>query len=194
MSGRRSFVVLLAVGFTVALFGCGPKRRPEIANGAFGAGRGARPTPLPSHNAGAEPIDVGPDVQPLTADITGNEPFEPSGPDGEGGPLEDIHFGYNQASLTDEARGMLEKHAVWLQSHRDAKVVVEGHCDERGTVEYNLALGDQRARAARDYLANLGVVQDRLKVVSYGKEKPLKPGHDESSWAQNRRAHFQVNR
>ena len=71
---------------------------------------------------------------------------------------------------------------------------MEGHCDERGTVDYNLALGEQRARAARDYLVGLGVAADRLRVVSYGKERPLDPGHDEAAWAKNRRAHFAVSR
>ena len=69
----------------------------------------------------------------------------------------DIHFDYDQSSLTEEARATLEKHALWLQNHREAKVLVEGHCDERGTVEYNLALGNQRAQVTRDYLASLGV-------------------------------------
>ena len=74
------------------------------------------------------------------------------------------------------------------------KVTVEGHCDERGTVDYNLALGDQRARAARDYLVSLGVAAERVRVVSLGKERPMDAGHDEAAWAKNRRAHFAVSR
>ena len=77
---------------------------------------------------------------------------------------------------------------------RDVKVAVEGHCDERGTVDYNLALGEQRARATRDYLVSLGVSADRLRVVSYGKERPLAPGRSESAYQKNRRAHFTVSR
>ena len=98
----------------------------------------------------------------------------------------------DSAALTDEARTILEKHALWLQGQRELRVIVEGHCDERGTVEYNLALGEQRARAVRDYLASLGVAAARLKVVSYGKERPLDPGSDEAAMARNRRAHFNV--
>ena len=98
------------------------------------------------------------------------------------------------ASLTDQARSVLEKHALWLQNHRGAKVLVEGHCDERGTVEYNLALGEKRARAARDYLASLGVASDRLRTTSYGKERPLDTGTSEAAFAANRRAHFTVSR
>jgi peptidoglycan-associated lipoprotein len=74
------------------------------------------------------------------------------------------------------------------------RVFVEGHCDERGTVDYNLALGEQRARAARDYLVSLGVAADRLRVVTYGKERPLDPAHNEAAYAKNRRAHFSVSR
>ena len=94
---------------------------------------------------------------------------------GEGGPLADVFFDYDQARLSDAARATLEKHALWLQNHRAAKVQIEGHCDERGTTDYNLALGEQRARATRDYLVNLGVAGDRLTTVSYGKERPLDP-------------------
>ena len=111
---------------------------------------------------------------------------------GEGGRLADIRFEYDSAALTDEARTILEKHALWLQGQRELRVIVEGYCDERGTVEYNLALGEQRARAVRDYLASLGVAAARLKVVSYGKERPLDPGSDEAAMARNRRAHFNV--
>ena len=73
-------------------------------------------------------------------------------------------------------------------------MTVEGHCDERGTVDYNLALGEQRARAARDYLVSLGVAAERVRVVSFGKERPLDAGHDEAAWAKNRRAHFALSR
>jgi peptidoglycan-associated lipoprotein len=88
----------------------------------------------------------------------------------------------------------LEKHALWLQNQRDVRLRLEGHCDERGTVDYNLALGEQRAQAARDYLLSLGVAPERLATVSYGKERPLDPGHEESAWARNRRVHFAVQR
>ena len=97
---------------------------------------------------------------------------------GEGGPLADVRFEYDSAALTDAARAALGEHARGCRATRDARVTVEGHCDERGTVEYNLALGEQRARAARDYLVSLGVAADRLRTVSYGKERPLDTGRD----------------
>jgi peptidoglycan-associated lipoprotein len=123
-----------------------------------------------------------------------SEDFPLSDPSGEGGPLADIHFEFDQAALTDQARATLEKHALWLQNHREARVTVEGHCDERGTVDYNLALGDKRAQATRDYLVSLGVAPERLRTASFGKERPLDPSSNEQAWAKNRRAHFAVSR
>jgi peptidoglycan-associated lipoprotein len=105
-------------------------------------------------------------------------------------PLEDIFFPFDQFSLTDEARGILQKNADWLRSHREARILIEGHCDERGTVEYNLALGERRAQSVKDYLVNLGIPEDRLSIISYGKERPFASGQTEEAWAQNRRAHF----
>ena len=106
--------------------------------------------------------------------------------------LEDIYFGFDEFTLTSEARDIISKHANWLLKHKDYKVIIEGHCDERGTTEYNLALGERRAAAAAKYLADLGVDEARIEPISYGKERPLDPGHNEDAWAKNRRAHFSV--
>jgi peptidoglycan-associated lipoprotein len=108
------------------------------------------------------------------------------------GLLADIHFEYDSADLRDADRQVLSQNADFLKSHDYIKVTVEGHCDERGTVEYNLALGERRARNAHDYLVSLGVPADRLKTVSYGKEIPLCQESNESCWARNRRAHFAI--
>jgi peptidoglycan-associated lipoprotein len=108
------------------------------------------------------------------------------------GLLADIHFEYDSADLRDADRQVLSQNADFLKSHDYVKVTVEGHCDERGTVEYNLALGERRARNAYDYLVSLGVAADRLKTVSYGKEIPLCQESNESCWARNRRAHFAI--
>jgi peptidoglycan-associated lipoprotein len=107
-------------------------------------------------------------------------------------PLEDIHFAYDSAVLTDEVRATLDAHADWLLRYSTVTVLIEGHCDERGTVEYNLALGERRANAAFGYLTSLGVSADRMRTISYGKESPLDPGHNEEAWARNRRGHFQI--
>ena len=131
----------------------------------------------------------------MGSDNPSGEDFSVTDASGEtGGPLEDVYFEYDGAALSDQARGVLEKHALWLQNHRAAKVTVEGHCDERGTTDYNLALGDKRARAARDYLVSLGVAADRLHTVSFGKERPVDTGQTEQAFAKNRRAHFVVSR
>ena len=178
--------LLLVVVAPLLLTACGKKRPPAVT----GRQPTARVTPSPTPPPEPWPTDV----RPIDESQATGEDFSVSDPSGEGGPLADVHFDYDQATLTDEARGILEKHALWMQNHREARVLVEGHCDERGTVEYNLALGNQRAQAARDYLASLGVAADRLRTTSYGKERPLDPGQNEAAWARNRRAHFAVSR
>ncbi len=105
--------------------------------------------------------------------------------------LKDVSFAYDSSELSSTAVDTLKGHADWLKSNQK-KVTVEGHCDERGTTEYNLALGDRRAKSASNYLRSLGVPSGDLKTVSYGEELPLDPGHTESSWSKNRRAHFAV--
>lgn len=98
------------------------------------------------------------------------------------------YFAYDSAVLTKEAQQRLEKQAEWLTQHQDADVTVEGHADERGTREYNLALGERRADAVKNYLTNLGIDDDRIDTVSYGKERPAVLGSNEQSYAKNRRA------
>jgi peptidoglycan-associated lipoprotein len=102
----------------------------------------------------------------------------------------DVFFELDSYALSAEAKVALEQDAKLLRDHADLGITIEGHCDERGTVEYNQALGEKRANAARDYLVNAGVEAGRVQTISYGKERPFAEGHDESAWAQNRRAHF----
>jgi peptidoglycan-associated lipoprotein len=102
----------------------------------------------------------------------------------------DIHFDYDRYSLKSDAREILKKQAAWLANHGTASIIIEGNCDERGTTEYNLALGERRAKEAMKYLIELGIDGKRLKTVSYGKERPLDPEHNEEAWAKNRRDHF----
>ena len=98
-----------------------------------------------------------------------------------------IFFDYNSSSLSGEAQATLERQAEWLKKYSTVNAVVEGHCDERGTREYNLALGERRANAVKNYLSTLGIPATRLSTISYGKERPAVLGSNESSWAQNRR-------
>ncbi|NTW64478.1 MAG: peptidoglycan-associated lipoprotein Pal [Chlorobiaceae bacterium] len=104
--------------------------------------------------------------------------------------LGDVFYDYDKSELRMDAVEQLKTNAAWMQRNAASTVVVEGHCDERGTNEYNLALGERRANSAKDYIVNLGVDGARMKTVSYGEERPFALGHDEASWAQNRRAHF----
>jgi len=106
--------------------------------------------------------------------------------------IADVNFDYNMYNLRPEAQDILKKGAPAYLKYRDYKLVVEGHCDERGTAEYNLALGEKRANEAAKYLADLGIEKERIKTISYGKEMPLDQGHDEAAWAKNRRAHFVI--
>lgn len=105
--------------------------------------------------------------------------------------LKPVHFDYDRFTLTPEAQAALQYNAEILKRAPQVAVLIEGHCDERGTDEYNLALGERRARAVADYLTSLGV-PNRLSTVSYGSELPLDPGHNEAAWAQNRRAQLRV--
>lgn len=104
--------------------------------------------------------------------------------------LENIHFDFDKSFLRPGDRNILKQHSEWLLQNRNYSVVIEGHCDERGTTEYNLALGQRRADAALKYLVDMGVESNRLKTISYGKERPLDPGHNEEAWAKNRRDQF----
>jgi peptidoglycan-associated lipoprotein len=107
--------------------------------------------------------------------------------------LKDIHFDFDQYSIRPEDRQILSGHADLLLKNKNIKIVIEGNCDERGTAEYNLALGDRRAQEAKNFLVNSGVDPKRIKTISYGMERPLDPDHNEDAWAKNRRDHFVVN-
>ncbi len=98
-----------------------------------------------------------------------------------------VFFGYDQYDITTEGRDTLNRQATWLQQYPNVRITIEGHADERGTREYNLALGERRANAVKNYLVALGVAGSRITTISYGKERPAVPTSDETSWAQNRR-------
>ena len=132
-----------------------------------------------------------------------SDPSDPSDPgervesnlrDGprRGGVLRDLYFGYDAYDLSPAARATLQANANWLRSNPQARVEIEGHCDDRGTVEYNLALGAKRAQSVRDYLTSLGIQSERLSTISYGEELPLCREQSDQCWQQNRRTHFLV--
>lgn len=106
--------------------------------------------------------------------------------------VKDIFFEFDKSNISPDAREILKANADFLLKNGNSKVVIEGHCDERGTAEYNMALGQRRAQETKNYLVNLGIKEPRIKTISYGEERPFDPGHNEDAWAKNRRAHFVV--
>lgn len=108
------------------------------------------------------------------------------------GYLKMIHFDFDKYNIRDDMKPILAQNAAWLKKFPSVKILIEGHCDERGTEEYNLALGERRAKSTFDYLVSLGISPERMKIISYGKSQPLDPGHNEEAWAKNRRAQFTI--
>jgi peptidoglycan-associated lipoprotein len=184
-----------ALAVALLLLGCGPKRPPALSSPEGSVPPADSDAAARNRLPPATRVSDGPDVRSVDHGGAAGEDI-PGASDvtTEGGPLADIYFEYDHYTLTDAAKAILDQHAAWIKGHAQVKVTVEGHCDERGTVEYNLALGDKRARAARDYLVGQGVPEARLTEMSVGKERPLDPAHNEAAWARNRRDHFAVSR
>jgi peptidoglycan-associated lipoprotein len=127
-----------------------------------------------------------PEANSVTDEAVKESSLEGSG----GSALETVYFDFESYTLTPAAREILYRNAQWLTAHPQTRITIAGHTDERGSDAYNIALGENRARAAMKYLLTLGIAQERLSVISYGEEKPADPGHDEAAWAKNRRAGF----
>ena len=167
----HALLAALPVCAVLVLAGCSKDK--EVAESA-------PPPPPPPAEAPATPA-------PPPAETT-PPPAEPSLQE----QLRDVFYDYDSSTLSAEAQGTLDANGKLLMDNASVNVQIEGHCDERGTVEYNLALGDRRAQSAKDYLVRYGVPAGRVSTVSYGEERPMATGSDEASWAQNRRAHFVV--
>jgi peptidoglycan-associated lipoprotein len=171
---RRSpwTLILLIAALTLALTsGCSSRKKVS---------GGPEPPPPPETQTEAPPVETPP--PPPTTPPSTEEDAQAN--------LNDAYFDYDDASLRDDAKAALEHNAKFMEGRNGVNVVVEGHCDERGSVEYNLALGEKRARAAKEYLTTYGINASRITTISYGKERPFDPGHTEDAWAKNRRAHF----
>ena len=161
----------------IALAGCSSKKPPSASEGG-----GLHPNPSGLGQEGMGSTGGSSLSQFQKGQLGSNEQ----------GPLSDIHFGYNDYAVRPEDSEILHSNADWLQKNPDRHVQIEGHCDERGSEEYNIALGAKRAQAAKEYLQTLGVAGDRMSTISYGKELPLCTEHTEDCWAENRRDHFAV--
>ena len=187
-----SFGLLLIV--TVALLvgmACG-KKTPPVARPVpppIGGATTTTPPPPPPPPAPIRETPVPTAAPALADDAMTSRSVDDLNRDS---PLKAIYYEYDSAELTAEARAGLDINAGLLKRYTTWAITVEGHCDERGTAEYNLALGERRAVAAQSYLVSLGIPVERLRIVSYGKEFPFDPGHDEAAYAKNRRAHFVI--
>ena len=193
---RSATLAPVVFALALAVSGCG-KKEPVLATAPP---PGPMPAAFPSAGNNAETPARPPDPPPIPLDSSfSSAPLGSwdtmsvdeinSSPDA---PLKPVFFAYDSDELSDEAKAALAENAKVLRTYSTWVVTIEGHSDERGTAEYNLALGDRRALAARTYLVSLGIGAQRLRTVSYGKEFPFDPGHDEEAWKMNRRAHFML--
>jgi peptidoglycan-associated lipoprotein len=186
------FVLLLIFTMTLLLPACRSSRKtvpPPMTDATLTAPAVPAP-PLPSDTSVAEPrdfVDERPREETFPADIEQLNRFVR-----ERGYIRDAFFNYDEAGLDSAAQAALTSSANWLRGREGIayNLLIEGHCDERGTEQYNLALGDRRANAARDFLVTMGVDSRRIRTVSYGEERPFATGSNESAWSQNRRAHL----
>jgi peptidoglycan-associated lipoprotein len=189
---KRLHLLAMILVVLSAVAGCKktPAATPMPAPNPFPGSTTTRP-PAPVTTEVPPPPPVIPMDQPVMAssDPLTSASIEAINKDS---PLKPIFFAYDSDTLDDAARTTMGANAEVLNKYTSWVITVEGHCDERGTAEYNLALGDRRAQAVKNYLVSLGVPADRLKTVSYGSEFPFATGSDEPAWAQNRRAHFML--
>jgi len=190
----KSFVVTLALLALIVAPACHKKTPPKVAP-SVDTSPVVPPIPATVTTATAqtvtEPPDfVAPKTDTMATETLPNDIEELNRVAQSRGYIQDAFFEYNDSTLTADAQAALTTSANWLKRNPQYNLLVEGHCDERGTEQYNLALGDRRANQAREYLVTLGVDASRIRTVSYGEERPFDPGHDEAAWAKNRRDHL----
>ncbi|MEJ2722284.1 MAG: peptidoglycan-associated lipoprotein Pal [bacterium] len=169
---KKLFVFVLVIAFVFAMGACSKKETTPVETNPDPAVETEPPPPPPVEEVEEPPVE---ETKPMKMPV-----------------LNDVFFAFDKSNLTDESKRILAEDATQLKDSDPVTITIEGHCDERGTVAYNLALGERRANAARDYLVSLGVPADRIKTISYGEERPFDPGHNEAAWAKNRRAHFVI--
>jgi peptidoglycan-associated lipoprotein len=178
----------MAIALTAGVGACA-KKKPPVA-------RPIPPPPAPATETTPRPPAPPEPVreQPMPPEPLASDPLTATDIDviNKNSPFQPVFYAFDSAEVTAEAQKVLNSNAEILRKYPTWVITIEGHSDERGTAEYNLGLGERRAASARTYLVSLGIAADRLKTVSYGKEFPFDPGHDETAWAKNRRAHFVV--
>jgi peptidoglycan-associated lipoprotein len=183
----RLFAAALLAAAALTGFACQSKAKPTTVPESQPVAEAPKPTPTPppAQPPVAEPFPQG--------NVEKTNVAEPSIDElNRSGALKTVYFAYNSNDLDDAAKATIQANAAWLKSHAKYTVEVGGHCDERGSIGYNVALGDRRATAVKSYLTGLGVDRSKLVSISYGEEKPADPGHNEAAWAKNRRAEFTI--
>jgi peptidoglycan-associated lipoprotein len=192
-SVRILFTLGILVG-ALALWGC-PKR-PEVVQAgpaAIGPGAAAAPAPAPAPRVAEAPVTrPAPPPEPAVQPAPSPAAPAPAPAAPAGSPLKDVFFDFDKATIREDQKAALNANVGWLKANGQRKLTIEGHCDERGTAEYNLGLGERRAKAVKDYLVAAGLPADRIATVSYGKERPFVLGHDESAWKWNRRGQLVI--
>ena len=183
-----TFLVVLVTACTTRSSPVTPPAPPPPPGPETSASPTVPPPPAPPPPAQRPPAPVVP-PEPIPQDTFESRSLDDLNRES---PLQIVFFDYDSAELQEEARAALRANADLLNSSISWVITIEGHCDEHGTAEYNLGLGERRAFAARNYLLELGIAAQRVRTVSYGKEFPFDPAHDERAWAQNRRAHFVI--
>ena len=191
MRRQAKALVILVILLTVVVAACKGKAKPPVA----------RPMPPPMTVVDTPPLPPSPpkpvpeptsgvDVPPMPAEDTiGSRSLDDLNRDS---PLRPLFFELDSSDVSTAGQQVLQANAAVMKKYPAWQITIEGHCDERGTAEYNLALGERRALAAKNYLVSLGVPADKVKTVSYGKEFPFDAGHDDGAWQNNRRAHFVI--
>ena len=188
---RHAYPFVVLVLLLLVTVGACAKKTPPVAR--------PMPPPAADPNAGGAPAPPPAPPQPVNEpvivpampaeDAIGSKSLDDLNRDS---PLSPLYFPLDSSDVSAEGQQVLQANAAVLKKYPTMQITIEGHCDERGTAEYNLALGERRALSAKNYLVSLGIPADRIKTVSYGKEFPFDPGHDENAWGKNRRAHFVI--
>jgi len=191
----KSFATTLALlGLVVVALAC-PKKPPVKIAPAVDTSPTMPPVPVMVTTATAQTVPtetdfVSPKTDTVATETLPNDIGELNRVAQARGYIQDAFFEYNDSTLTSDAQTALTSSATWLKKNPQYNLLIEGHCDERGTEQYNLALGDRRANQAKEYLVTLGIDTGRIRTVSYGEERPFDPGHDDAAWAKNRRDHL----
>jgi peptidoglycan-associated lipoprotein len=189
MAHRRGSALLVAPVLVLSLFLAGCPKRPATTAASAPPPTGAPSATEPSTRGGTGPAMTPAPVAPATAAPSTTPPAPSEFRETDN--LKDVFFDFDKYDIRASDATLLDTNAAWLKTN-NSLVLIEGHCDERGTNEYNLALGERRAKAAMNYLVGQGVQANRITIISYGKERPTCTEHGEACWAKNRRAHFLV--